>query len=75
MTRITNYVLSDPPLATYKEYQKYTVGIPIVVWQQQMEIARIETQKTINDTNTPLPDWEHDHTLRYICRNELARSC
>ena len=69
MTRITNFVICDPPLATYKEYQEHTVVIPTVVWQQQMEIAGIETQNIINDTNGILPiKWEHDHTNDFITR-------
>ena len=68
LTRITNFVISDLPLTTYKEYQKYTVGIPTVVLQQQMEIARIETQNINNDTNTPFPKWEHDQTTDFTTK-------
>ena len=33
-----------------------------------MEIARIETQNIVNNTNKPLPDWEHDYTTDFLTK-------
>ena len=56
------YVISDPPTITYKEYIKHNIGIPTVVWQQQMEKAFILTMNVTYNTNKPLPFYECDYT-------------
>ena len=33
-----------------------------------MEIARIETQNIVNNTNKPLIDWEHDYTTDFLTK-------
>ena len=56
------YVISDPPTITYKEYIKHSIDIPTVVWQQQMEKAFILTMNVTYNTNKPLPFYECDYT-------------
>ena len=60
LTHVRQIILSDPPTISYKEFQMKTIGIPSIVWQQQMENACI---KAYNDTNInqrePI-DWEND---------------
>ena len=41
---VRQYVVSDPSNIIYKQTQNDTTGMPLTVWQQQMDNARMETQ-------------------------------
>ena len=58
---VRQYVISDPPIITFRHYIKDTTGTPSVVWQQQMEKAYIKTYKQVYD-DRPDRFYETDYT-------------
>ena len=45
---VRQYVISDPPNIIYKQTQNDTTGMPLTLWQQQMDNARMESQYIIH---------------------------
>ena len=65
LTQVRQFIISDPPTTLYKEFQIQNIGIPSIVWQQQMENACI---KAYNETNIDQRDpiyWENDLTTHF----------
>ena len=62
LTQVRQFVLSDPPTTLYKEFQTQTIGIPSVVWQQQIENACIQDY---NATNTDQRDYRLGNRPHY----------
>ena len=58
---VRQYVISDPPIITFRQYIKDTNGIPSVVWQQQMEKAYIKTYKEVHN-DRPDRYYDFDYT-------------
>ena len=58
---VRQYVISDPPIITFRHYIKDTTGTPSVVWQQQMEKAYIKTYKQVYN-DRPDRFYETDYT-------------
>ena len=58
---VRQYVISDPPIITFRHYIKDTTGTPSVVWQQQMEKACIKTYKQVHN-DRPDQFYETDYT-------------
>ena len=58
---VRQYVISDPPTITFRQYIKGTNGTPSVVWQQQMEKAYIKTYKQVHN-DCPDRFYEIDYT-------------
>ena len=51
---IRQCVISDPPNEVCEQSQYETTATPPTVWQQQMDHARIETQKIIHSDHPQL---------------------
>ena len=58
---VRQYVISDPPIITFRHHIKDTNGTPSVVWQQQMERAYIRTYKIVHNDRPDL-FYEIDYT-------------
>ena len=58
---VRQYVISDPPIITFRHYIKDTTGTPSVVWQQQMEKTYIKTYKQVHN-DRPDRFYETDYT-------------
>ena len=64
---IRQYVISDPPTVTYKQYHDDINETPSIVWQQQMEKAYIKTYKLVHN-DRPDRYYEKDYTADYQTR-------
>ena len=58
---VRQYVISDPPIITFRHYIKDTNSTPSVVWQQQTEKAYIKTYKQVHN-DRPDRFYENDYT-------------
>ena len=58
---VRQYVISDPPMITSRQFIKDTNGILSVVWQQQIEKAYIKTYKEVHN-DRPDRYFELDHS-------------
>ena len=58
---VRQYVISDPQTIKYSQTIKDKKGTPTVVWEQQMEKARIRTCKTVHN-DRPDKFYEIDYT-------------
>ena len=59
------YVISDPPNIIYKEFIKHNIGVPTVVWQQQMEHAFVRTYNATYNMKKLPPKFEIDYTTHF----------
>ena len=58
---VRQYVKSDPPIITFRQYIKDTNGPPSVFWQQQMEKTYIKTYKQVQN-DRPDRYYDFDYT-------------
>ena len=65
LTHVRQFIISDPPTTSYKEFQMQTIGIPSIVWQQQMENACIKAYNETNINQRDPIDWENDLTTDF----------
>ena len=64
-TSARQYVISDPPTIIYHSHRTLNIGIPSVVWQQQMEKAYIRKYNNMHIFHKTLPTYEYDYTDKF----------
>ena len=68
MVSVRQFVISDPAIIKFLDYQTQLMGYPSVVWQQQMEKACIIAYNNTHLYQKQMPIWDIDHTTEYSTR-------
>ena len=65
MLSVRQFVISDPAIVKFLDYQTQLMGYPPVVWQQQKEKACIITYNNTHLHQKPIPIWDISTQLNF----------
>ena len=68
LVSVRKYARSDTLTKVFHEIQQQLVGVPALLWQQQMEKASNITYNNSHLFLKPIPTWEPDYTINFTTR-------